>query len=65
MCLTHVTDRRELMARGWQRVEASAAREFSTALGEIIDIADSRFEARVADANPVRSAWARTFEKLD
>ncbi|CAM2873263.1 solute carrier family 23 protein [Actinomyces slackii] len=65
MCVSRAADRSQLIARGWQRVEASPAREARMALGEVIDIAQARFETRVADANPIRSAWSRAFEQLD
>ena len=34
-------------------------------LNEVIEIADNRFEAMVADANPIHSAWMRSFDQLD
>jgi len=64
MCVARVADRSQLVARGWQRVESSPAREARVALGEVIDIADERFDVMIADANPIRSAWARKFEQL-
>ena len=64
MCVERVADRRQLIARGWARVEGSPTREARTAVGEVIDIADERFSEMVADANPIRSAWARKFEQL-
>lgn len=65
MCVERLTDRHQLLARGWARVESSPAREARCAVGEVIDIADERFDAMVADANPIRSAWSRKFEQLD
>ena len=64
MCVERVAARRQLIARGWARVEGSPTREARTAVGEVIDIADERFSEMVADANPIRSAWARKFEQL-
>ena len=65
MCVARIADRRRLIARGWARVHSSPAREARAALGEVIDIADERFDAMIADANPIRTAWARKFEQLD
>lgn len=65
MCVARVADRSQLVTRGWQRVESSPAREARVALGEAIDIPDERFDVMIADANPIRSAWARKFEQLD
>lgn len=65
MCVERLTDRHQLLARGWARVESSPAREARCAVGEVIDIADERFDAMVADANPIRSAWSRKFDQLD
>lgn len=64
MYVDRMSDRSQLLARGWSRLEHSQAREARTALGEVIDIADARFDAMIADANPIRSAWARSFEQL-
>lgn len=49
---------------GWRRVESSPERELVTAITEAGQIADARFDKLVADANPIRSAWARKFEQL-
>lgn len=65
MCVARVADRERLVSAGWKRVEASPVREARTAIGEVVDIADERFDAMVADANPIRSAWTRKFEQLD
>jgi NCS2 family uracil:xanthine symporter-2 len=65
MCVARIADRRRLIASGWARVHSSPAREARAALGEVIDIADERFDAMIADANPIRTAWARKFEQLD
>lgn len=43
---------------------ALPAREARFALGEVIDIADLRFDQLVADANPMRAAWDAGFERL-
>ncbi|VEG30159.1 solute carrier family 23 protein [Actinomyces howellii] len=65
MCVSRLADASQLIARGWNRVESSPTREARVALGEVVDIADERFDEMIADANPIRSAWARTFEQLD
>lgn len=65
MCVERVADREQLVSAGWKRVEASPVREARTAIGEVVDIADERFDAMIADANPIRSAWSRKFEQLD
>ncbi|WP_040284421.1 solute carrier family 23 protein [Tessaracoccus massiliensis] len=54
-----------VIEQGWLRVEASPERELHKAIGEVANIADRRFDALVADANPIRSAWARKFEALN
>ena len=64
ICVDNVVDRKHLLSSGWRRVEHSPAREARFALGEIIDIADLRFDQLVADANPVRAAWDAGFERL-
>ncbi|MDC4233826.1 purine/pyrimidine permease [Actinomyces sp. B33] len=65
MCVSNLSDRARIIESGWRRVESSPAREARFALGEVIDIADERFDALVADANPVRAAWTEGFEQLD
>lgn len=64
MCLTNLTSLDQLVFQAWRRVESSPAREARVALGEVLDIADERFNILVADANPIRSAWSRKFEQL-
>lgn len=54
----------QLVDDGWHRVANSPSRELLTAVTAVGDIADARFDALVADANPIRSAWARKFEQL-
>lgn len=65
MCVTNLTSIEQLVFQAWRRVESSPAREARVALGEVLDIADERFNILVADANPIRSAWSRKFEQLD
>ena len=64
ICADNVVDRKHLLESGWRRVEHSPAREARFALGEVIDIADLRFDQLVADANPMRAAWDAGFERL-
>lgn len=64
MCVERISDRHQLLARGWSRVHSSPARESHSAIAEVIDIANERFDAMVADANPIRSAWSRKFDQL-
>lgn len=65
VCVTNLADREQLIASAWKRVESSQAREARFALGEVIDIADERFNILVADANPIRTAWSRKFDQVD
>lgn len=65
VCVTNLADREQLIASAWKRVESSQAREARFALGEVIDIADERFNILVADANPIRTAWGRKFDQVD
>ena len=65
VCVTNLADREQLIASAWKRVESSQAREARFALGEVIDIADERFNILVADANPIRTAWGRNFDQVD
>ena len=64
ICVDNVVDRKHLLSSGWRRVEHSPAREARFALGEVIDIADLRFDQLVADANPMRAAWDAGVERL-
>ena len=65
VCVTNLADREQLITSAWKRVESSQAREARFALGEVIDIADERFNILVADANPIRTAWGRNFDQVD
>lgn len=65
VCVTNLADREQLIASAWKRVESSQTREARFALGEVIDIADERFNILVADANPIRTAWGRKFDQVD
>lgn len=50
---------------GVRRLANSDAQEYRTALGEIVEIANDRFDILLADANPVRSSWDRKFTEVD
>lgn len=63
--VTATTTLEHLIADSWRRVESSPERELHKAVGEVANIADRRFDALLADANPIRSAWSRKFEQLD
>ncbi len=65
VCVTNLDDRGRLIESAWRRVESSQAREARFALGEVVDIADERFNILVADANPIRTAWGRKFDQVD
>ena len=65
VCVSRIDSADQLLANGWRRVESSDSREMRVTLNEIMEIADNRFEAMVADANPIHSAWARSFDQLD
>lgn len=65
VCLANLAGRKQLVGDGWHRVASSPARELVTAVTEVGHIADARFDALVADANPIRSAWARKLEQLN
>ena len=65
VCVSRIDSADQLLADGWRRVESSDLREMRVTLNEVIEIADNRFEAMVADANPIHSAWMRSFDQLD
>lgn len=64
VALATLVNREQLVAAGWRRVASSPERELVTAIGQVGEIADARFDELVADANPIRGAWARKFEQL-
>ncbi|MEZ7672046.1 hypothetical protein O3684_01535 [Pauljensenia sp. 20925_1_27] len=39
--------------------------ETRTSVSEVINVVDEHFSTMIADACPIRSAWARKFEQLD
>ena len=55
----------EIIKDGLRRLENSPRLERVVALGQVVEIANDRFEIMMADANPIRSAWSRKFEQLD
>ena len=65
VCVSRVDSADQLLADGWRRVEGSDLREIRVTLNEVMQIAENRFEAMVADANPIHSAWAHSFDQLD
>ena len=65
VCVSRVDSADQLLADGWRRVEGSDLREIRVTLNEVMQIAENRFEAMVADANPIHSAWAHSFNQLD
>ena len=64
VAIDNLANQEQVITDGWRRVESATEREVLTAIGQVSQIADNRFDALVADANPIRSAWARKFEQL-
>lgn len=64
VAIENLANQEQMVANGLRRVEASPERELTTAITQVGQIADARFDSLVADANPIRSAWARKFEQL-
>ncbi|MDO5721132.1 MAG: solute carrier family 23 protein [Actinomycetaceae bacterium] len=64
-CLTTMDSRQQIIDQGVRRLENSPAQEHLVALAEVIEIANDRFNIMLANANPIRSAWARKFEQLN
>lgn len=62
MYAEHVADRSQFITQGWPRMKMADGRETRTSVGKVVD---ERFSTMNTDANPIRSAWAREFEKLD
>lgn len=65
MCLKRHDTAQSIIENALHRMENHPVQERLIALGEVIEVANDRFEIMSADANPVRSAWARKFEQLD
>lgn len=64
-CLTTMDSRKQIIDQGVRRLENSVAQERIVALSEVVEIANDRFAIMLANANPIRSAWARKFEQLN
>lgn len=64
-CLTTMDSRQQIIDQGVRRLENSVAQERIVALSEVVEIANDRFAIMLANANPIRSAWARKFEQLN
>ncbi|MDO5719545.1 MAG: solute carrier family 23 protein [Actinomycetaceae bacterium] len=64
-CLTTMDSRQQIIDKGVRRLENSVAQERIVALSEVVEIANDRFAIMLANANPIRSAWARKFEQLN
>lgn len=65
ICLDRVQKIEEIVEGGLHRLENSPRQERLVALGQIVEVANDRFEIMLADANPVRTAWNRKFEQLN
>ncbi|MDO5747340.1 MAG: solute carrier family 23 protein [Actinomycetaceae bacterium] len=63
--LSRVQSVEKILRVGAYRLENSPTREIVQCMDEITDVAGDRFDIMLADANPIRSAWARKFESLD
>ncbi|MGI5951555.1 MAG: solute carrier family 23 protein [Brooklawnia sp.] len=64
VAIENLANREQMVDNGLRRVAAAPERELLTAITQVGQIADARFDALVADANPIRGAWARKFEQL-
>lgn len=64
MFIGNIADGGQLISAGWRRVESSPTREARAALGEVIAIADDRFDSLVANANPIHTAWTHRLSQL-
>ncbi|WIK65043.1 solute carrier family 23 protein [Gleimia hominis] len=64
-CLGALTSREQIAKKGLRRLENSPVQERIVVLSEIVEIANDRFSIMLTNANPVRTAWSRKFERLD
>lgn len=64
-CLGTMESRQQIIDQGVRRLENSPSQERINALSEVVEIANDRFGIMLANANPIRSAWARKFEQLN
>ena len=62
VCVRDNPDRQQILDSGWARMHNSPTQERATALIQIANIANHRFDDFVADANPIHSARVRQFE---
>jgi 2-oxo-4-hydroxy-4-carboxy--5-ureidoimidazoline (OHCU) decarboxylase len=62
VCVRDNPDRQHILDSGWARMHNSPTQERATALIEIANIANHRFDDFVADANPIHSARMQQFE---
>ena len=62
VCVRDNPDRQHILDSGWARMHNSPTQERATALIEIANIANHRFDDFVADANPIHSARIQQFE---
>jgi OHCU decarboxylase len=62
VCVRDNPDRQHILDSGWARMHNSPTQERATALIEIANIANHRFDDFVADANPIHTARLTPFE---
>jgi OHCU decarboxylase len=62
VCVRDDPDRQHILDSGWARMHNSVTQERATALIQIAQIANYRFDVFVADANPVDSARVKQLE---
>ncbi len=62
VCVRDSPDRQHILDSGWARMHNSPAQERATALIQIANIANHRFDDFVADANPIHSARPMQFD---
>jgi OHCU decarboxylase len=62
ICVRDNPDRQHILESGWARLHNSPTQERATALIEIANIANHRFDDFVADANPIHTARVRQLE---
>ncbi|MDN5718626.1 MAG: solute carrier family 23 protein [Corynebacterium sp.] len=64
-CLGRLDSRTQIISEGIRRLENSPAQEHVQLLGEVVEIANDRFNYMIADANPVAAAWESKFDHLE
>lgn len=65
VCLERMDSVDDIIEEGLHRLENSPSLERQVAICEIGQVVSDRFDIMSADANPVRTAWARKFEQLN